>query len=104
MTTRHKPLGWKDIPIGAVVEECGSSSEYETGGWRSQRPVFDRANCVKCGVCYIYCPDAAIVMSPEGYPSIRLEYCKGCGICARECYMRTFGLGCFKMVEEEEFR
>jgi pyruvate ferredoxin oxidoreductase delta subunit len=104
LSTRQKPLGWKDIPIGAVAEEYGSASHYETGGWRRQRPVLDPENCVKCGLCYVYCPDASIVMTPEGYPSIRLEYCKGCGVCAQECYMSTFGLSCFKMVDEEEFR
>jgi pyruvate ferredoxin oxidoreductase delta subunit len=26
-----------------------------------------------------------------------LDYCKGCGICARECWT-----GCIKMVEEEK--
>jgi Pyruvate/2-oxoacid:ferredoxin oxidoreductase delta subunit len=46
----------------------------------------------------------SIVMTPEGYPDILLDYCKGCGICARECYMATFGLSCFEMVDEEEFR
>ncbi len=104
MTSEQKAWGWKDIPPGAVVEEPGSASEYHTGGWRSQRPVFNSENCIQCGICYIYCPDASIEMTPEGYPSILLDYCKGCGICARECYMSGFGLSCFKMVDEEEFR
>ena len=104
MTSKEKTWTWREIPAGAVAEDPGSSSEYLTGGWRSQRPVFTADNCVQCGVCYIYCPDASIVMTPEGYPEILLDYCKGCGICARECYMATFGLSCFKMVDEEEFR
>ena len=104
MTRKEKRWTWTEIPIAAVVEEPGNASQYLTGGWRSQRPVFTPDHCVKCGVCYIYCPDAAIVMTPEGYPDIRLDYCKGCGVCARECYMATFGLSCFKMVDEEEFR
>jgi pyruvate ferredoxin oxidoreductase delta subunit len=104
LTPKEKLMGWRDVPIGAVAEEPGSASRYETGGWRSQRPVFDAQNCIKCGLCYVFCPDAAIEMTPEGFPSIRLAYCKGCGICARECFMSAFGLSCFKMVEEEEFR
>ncbi len=104
MTEKDKPMGWKDIPVGAVVDKPGNAAAYHTGGWRSERPVFDSEHCIQCGVCYIYCPDCSIVMTPEGYPEVLLDYCKGCGICAKECYMSAFGLSCFKMVDEEEFR
>jgi phenylglyoxylate dehydrogenase delta subunit len=26
------------------------------GDWRSMRPVVDRDKCVKCAVCWLYCP------------------------------------------------
>ena len=103
MSTPRKPIGWKDVPVGAVALEPGNASQYHTGDWRSQRPVFTKERCIKCGICYIFCPDAAILMGAEGYPDVLLEYCKGCGICARECYMGVFGMSCFQMVEEEEF-
>ncbi len=65
MTPKEKLMGWRDIPLGAVAEEPGSASRYETGGWRSQRPVFDAQNCIKCGLCYVFCPDAAIEMTQK---------------------------------------
>jgi len=40
--------------------------------------------CNGCGICYIYCPDAAIVRDGETY-RVLYDYCKGCGICAEEC-------------------
>jgi len=113
LTDKEKPMGWKDIPAGAVVNTPGNAAGYHTGGWRSQRPVFNMDHCVGCGVCYLYCPDAAIVMVkveprteklPEYVPEILLDYCKGCGICAKECYMAAFGRSCFQMMDEEEFR
>ena len=78
-------LTWKDMTLGSIVSEPGSASQYETGGWRSQRPIIENSKCNKCGLCYIFCPDAAIDMETAGYPTVNLFYCKGCGICAKEC-------------------
>ena len=38
-----------------------------------------------------------IYRTDDGYYLANLDYCKGCGICARECWT-----GCIKMVEEEK--
>ncbi len=76
---------WKDLEIGSIVVEPGSADQYETGGWRSQRPVYDNTKCNKCGLCYIYCPEGCIEQQEDGYFEPNLFYCKGCGICAHEC-------------------
>ncbi len=88
---------WKDVEKGAILKNPGSAREYRTGDWRSQRPVYDQNRCIKCGVCYLYCPDAAIKIREDGYIEIDDYYCKGCGICARECWT-----GAFTMVPEGE--
>jgi pyruvate ferredoxin oxidoreductase delta subunit len=88
---------WEEIPIGSVITEPGNAREYKTGDWRSQRPVVEKTQCIKCGVCWIFCPDAAIYKTGEGTYQANLDYCKGCGICARECLT-----GCITMVEEEK--
>ena len=75
----------KELTIGGVLKSDGSSAKSKTGGWRSKRPVVDRANCSKCGMCWMYCPEAAIKKNAEGSFEIDLDYCKGCGICANEC-------------------
>lgn len=90
-------LTWQELEIGAVVTSPGNASEYKTGDWRSLRPVWNRDRCVKCGICYIFCPDAAINETTEGWFEADLYYCKGCGICAHECPTLSI-----KMVEEEE--
>jgi pyruvate ferredoxin oxidoreductase delta subunit len=78
-------IGWRNLEIGCAITEPGSSRKLRTGDWRSQRPVTDRKKCIKCGMCWIFCPD--IVYSPlrSGYYEWDGEYCKGCGICAHEC-------------------
>lgn len=94
---KEKPLGWQDLEVGYIVTQAGSASQYKTGDWRSQRPLWDHDKCIKCGICYIFCPDICIVQTQEGYFDADLFYCKGCGICARECLT-----GAVQMVEEEE--
>jgi pyruvate ferredoxin oxidoreductase delta subunit len=90
-------IRWQDLEIGAAVSEPGCSREYKTGSWRSLRPVVDSGQCIRCGVCWLFCPDMAIKRSEDDYFQADLEYCKGCGICAREC-----PVGCIS-VEIEEF-
>ena len=97
MTKREDELTWKDLRIGSIVTEPGSASQYQTGTWRSQRPLFDSSKCIKCGMCYIFCPEGCVEQNTEGYFEANLFYCKGCGICARECWPQAI-----TMVEEEE--
>jgi len=78
-------LTWKDLEIGGIVTEPGNASQYKTGDWRSQKPIHDFSRCIKCGLCQIYCPEASRYQNAEGYFEADLYYCKGCGICAREC-------------------
>ena len=40
-------------------------------------------HCNKCGTCFVFCPDGAILW--DGGPRIDHEFCKGCGICVAEC-------------------
>lgn len=47
--------------------------------------------CFECDNCYNFCPDLAVVRTPGGYMA-NLDYCKGCGICAKECPSGTLGM------------
>ena len=97
MTKSESELTWKDLEIGFIVTEPGNASQYKTGDWRSQRPIFDRNKCNKCTLCYIFCPEGCIERDADGYFEANLFYCKGCGICATECPKKAI-----TMVEEEE--
>jgi len=76
---------WREIPTGSTVLEPGNISEYKTGGWRTFRPVINHEKCIKCLLCWLYCPDESIVITEKGEFEVNLDYCKGCGICAKEC-------------------
>ena len=88
---------WRELAFGTTVTEPGSSKYNRTGDWRSSQPVWNLDQCVKCGVCAVFCPEGCIEMQREGFPKSDMEYCKGCAICAQECWT-----GCIAMQEEKE--
>lgn len=81
----HAPAA--PLPDGPVAER--SSEEIRTSSWRTLRPRIDRARCTRCNFCWKYCPDVALDLDPEGYPSLLEAHCKGCGICAEVCPPRA---------------
>ena len=76
---------WRDLPPGGTVPVGGTSTHYLTGGWRSDRPVFDANACSHCLLCWVFCPDAAIELDDGKVTGVAYDYCKGCGICTYEC-------------------
>ncbi|OIP26787.1 MAG: hypothetical protein AUK39_03990 [Dehalococcoidia bacterium CG2_30_46_19] len=86
---------WQELTPGFVVTEPGNARSYRTGDWRAQRPIFNHDRCIKCGICSLFCPEDCISQNGDGYFEADLYYCKGCGICARECWTQAI-----TMVEE----
>ncbi len=75
----------------------GATLSNFTGDWRTFMPVVDDAKCVKCYICWKFCPEPAIFIREDGYVGIDYDYCKGCGICANECPTKAI-----TMVKEEK--
>lgn len=96
-----KAPGYKDIPIGGLILEAGNAEKYETGSWRTFRPIHDDEKCIHCLLCWIYCPDSAVIVEDEKVVGVDLDHCKGCGICARECPKKIQAI---TMVKEAEFK
>jgi pyruvate ferredoxin oxidoreductase delta subunit len=63
-------------------------------GFRTFYPRFDHEKCIKCMLCWIYCPEGSIDKT-SGDLTVDMDYCKGCGICAHECPRN-----CIVMVKE----
>jgi len=87
---------WKELLPGCVITEPGNAKAYRTGDWKSAHPVWNDQKCIKCGICYLFCPEGCIREQDDGYFRADMYYCKGCGICARECWTQAIN-----MVEEE---
>jgi NADPH-dependent glutamate synthase beta subunit-like oxidoreductase len=63
-----------------------------SGGWAETEAVGEARRCFNCGVCtacdncVVFCPDLAVRRGAAAYAyEVLDQYCKGCGICAREC-------------------
>ena len=76
---------WQQMGFGNIMAYSGGSKSYRTGDWRTDRPVTDKDKCIKCGMCWLLCPDAAITQNEDGTYEANLFYCKGCGICVNVC-------------------
>lgn len=70
---------------------------YTNQDWKFEHPVWDNEKCIKCGVCYLFCPDGAIFCNRDGYYEADETFCKGCGICSRQCWT-----GCITMEQASE--
>lgn len=82
----------------------------KNAGWRNERPVFDPAKCNGCLKCYMYCPDGAVFKVANDSDAcssnrtdtsigLDLDFCKGCGICAKSC-----STGALAMIPEGDAR
>ncbi|MFB3897601.1 MAG: 4Fe-4S binding protein [bacterium] len=76
---------WKELVEGGYILEAGNSEEYETGSWRTYRPRWIPENCIQCLFCFIYCPDSSVTVKDGKRGDFNYKFCKGCGICAKEC-------------------
>jgi pyruvate ferredoxin oxidoreductase delta subunit len=76
---------WQELVPGGYIIDPGNSKTYETGSWRTFKPIRDIEKCTNCLFCWIYCPDDAIIVKDDKIEKIDYDHCKGCGICAVEC-------------------
>ena len=87
---------WQALPTGGVVSP-GEAVQPRTGGWRTGlKPGVDLSLCVNCLLCWLYCPDSAVVLDGTTFTGFDLDVCKGCEICAEVCPVDAI-----EMVEEE---
>lgn len=86
---------WKELPIGGIIENGGTAKEYNTGSWRTFKPIWDEKKCTNCLLCWIYCPDTSINVKDGKFAEFDYYHCKGCGICAKVCPVK-----CIEMVKE----
>lgn len=85
---------YKDLPIGTYTNGMLLTETME--GWREEKPVINLDNCIECKVCHLVCPEG-VIYEEDGICKIDYRFCKGCGICSRECVGK-----CISMVKEEK--
>lgn len=87
-------LPYDELPPGPVFTP-ESLADLKAGSWRSRRPRIDASRCRTCGRCRPLCPEG-VICEDNKKMFINDDYCKGCGICLRECPWEAIS-----MVEEE---
>jgi pyruvate ferredoxin oxidoreductase delta subunit len=97
-------MGTRAFKYKTSHSEPGPGDGGRTGSWRVVRPVINIELCIPakrkaeaCFLCWLYCPDVVVTRTIP--PTIDLEYCKGCGICAEECPAKAI-----TMVDEAKFQ
>lgn len=66
--------GYEEVQLGLRAEAAQAEAAR----------CFSCGRCTFCDNCFSFCPDMAVQKLAGGY-RIAAEYCKGCGLCVREC-------------------
>ena len=112
---------WTQLEIGSVLfpfEKGGletlrqhnnarsytKESSYGTSvaHWRIDKPVHNSDICINCFNCWVYCPDAAILVRDEKLTGVDYVHCKGCGVCVSVCPTNPKSLLMFNNNEANE--
>ena len=76
---------WQELPLAGIVV-ADEAQRVETGGWRTGlKPEVDLSKCVNCLLCWLYCPDSAVLVDHARFTGFDLRFCKGCELCAQAC-------------------
>jgi len=93
-----------DRTVQPVLDAARRASTFAEvhGGLDASTALFEARRCLSCGNCFEcdncfgMCPDNAIAkLGPGKGFAVKLDFCKGCGICAAEC-----PCGAIRMVPE----
>lgn len=72
------------LPGGVLVAE--TALHPKTGSWRTgQKPVVNLGSCIDCLLCWVYCPDDAIITDGRVLLGFNYGYCKACELCVKAC-------------------
>lgn len=63
-----------EVQLALALEQALAESER----------CFSCGTCINCDNCVVYCPDMAVKRVGDGY-TVLADYCKGCGMCVKEC-------------------
>ena len=88
---------WQELTIGSEICEPATSKLFNTGDWRTMRPVFIEDKCTHCMYCIPYCPDSSIPVLEGKRLDFDFMHCKGCGICVKVCPFHAI-----ELVKEEK--
>ena len=104
---RINPWYYGDAPktVAPMLARARRTAGFDEvhGGLDEASAAFEARRCLSCGNCfgcdncYGVCPDNAVIkLGPGERYRVDLDFCKGCGLCAKEC-----PCGAIQMVPED---
>lgn len=90
---------WTEVTEAGTIHHAGNSQLFETGDWRSIRPIHNPEKCINCFLCWMSCPDMAVKHENGKVIGFDYHHCKGCGVCERVCPPKVHAI---EMVPEPE--
>ena len=76
---------WETLESGGTVLPAEAAQPH-TGGWRTGlKPAVDASKCVNCLLCWLHCPDSAVLLTGTTFVGFDYDFCKGCEICEEVC-------------------
>jgi NADPH-dependent glutamate synthase beta subunit-like oxidoreductase/Pyruvate/2-oxoacid:ferredoxin oxidoreductase delta subunit len=57
---------------------------------------FKCGTCTECDLCFLLCPDISLVKNGKKGYTVKMDYCKGCSICATSCPRNVIEIGASK--------
>lgn len=81
----NEKMKYDELPIAGNIYDDGNAEDFNTGDWRSKKPVHIYEKCKHCFLCVPVCPDDCIMHTEDTVHGIDYDKCKGCGICAKVC-------------------
>ena len=76
----------------STILSPANTRQRRVGMWSRYKPVIDYGECTRCRICYVYCPDSAILIGKDDFPAVNYDACKGCDICHTECPVNAISL------------
>lgn len=90
LKTPTPDMNYKELTRAGMIYKPGNADEYNTGEWRSMRPVWNSEKCKHCLLCFPVCPDSSVLVAENKMTGIDYKHCKGCGICVEVCPFNAF--------------
>ncbi len=82
-------INMSSIYVKYLLSRPAMGAGGKTGTWRVRKPIVNLDKCIKCGLCWLYCPENAIDWLEDKTVAIDYDYCKGCGICSDVCPVKA---------------
>lgn len=76
----------------STILSPANTRQRRVGMWSRYKPIIDHNECTRCRICFVYCPDSAILIDKNDLPIVNYDACKGCDICHMECPVNAISL------------